>query len=81
MRPVIGPEVEQASPETDVVVHQDVGSAFCDEFGCGDSGHVRTAADTIHDKEDVRLSSGFCSKLSTLTEMSGLLGKGIGRTA
>lgn len=36
---VMGPEDEQASPETDVVVHQDVVSAFFDEIGSGNNGH------------------------------------------
>lgn len=39
--------------QRDVTVHQDVIGAFGDEFSCGDSEHVHTAAETVYVKEDV----------------------------
>ena len=48
----------RATPEKDVAVHHDVGSAFCGEFSCCQSEHTRAAAETIREKEDVRISSG-----------------------
>ena len=47
-------------PERGVAVQQDVGSAFCGEFGCCDSEHVRTAAETIREENYLRSSSGPC---------------------
>ena len=58
MRSVIVQKGGCASSERDVAVHQDVGGAFCGEFGCGDSEHVRAAAEAIREKVDVRVSSG-----------------------
>ena len=49
----------RVSPKRDIAFHHDVGSAFCGEFGCGDSEHICAAAETIREKEDVRISSSL----------------------
>ena len=82
LRSVIGQEGGRAPPERDVAVHQDIGVTFSGEFGCSDSEHVRAAAEAIREKEDVSVSSGRGRqgrKESTLAEIPGLLGKGIGK--
>ena len=56
MRSVIGQKGGRASPERDLVVHQDVGSAFCGEFGSGDREYVRMANETVREQEEVRVS-------------------------
>ena len=58
MRSVIGPEGGRASSERDVTVHHDIGGAFCGEVCHCDSEHVRTAAEAVHEEEDVGVSSG-----------------------
>lgn len=45
-------------PRDGLVVYQDVGGAVCGKFGCGDSEHVRVAAEAIREEEDVRVSMG-----------------------
>lgn len=50
---VIGQKAGRASPEMDITVHQSSGSDFGCEFSCGNREHVRTAAKTICDEEDV----------------------------
>ena len=60
LRSVIRKAGGRSTQEKDVAIHQDVDSAVCGEFGCGDSEHVRTAAERIRKEEDVRISSGRC---------------------
>ena len=59
LRSFIGQKGGRATPETDVAVHQDVGDSpgLSGEFGCDGSEHVRTGAETIREKENVRVSS------------------------
>lgn len=40
-------------PKRDVAVHQDLGSVFSRESGCGESEHGRTVAKTMYEDEDV----------------------------
>ena len=58
LRSVIGQEGGWASPERDVTVHQDIGSAHCGEFCRCDSEHIRTAAEAVCEEEDIGVSSG-----------------------
>lgn len=52
-RSIVEYEGGRVSPETDVRVHQDVGSATYCKIGYGGSGHVLRAAETIHEEEDI----------------------------
>ena len=54
---VVGQEGGRVTPESDVAVNQDVHSAYCGEFSCGDSEHIHTAAETAREKEDIEVSS------------------------
>ena len=56
--PVVGQEGGRATPERNVAVNQDVPSVFCVEFSCGNIEHVRTAAETVREKEDIKVSPG-----------------------
>lgn len=57
LRPVVGQEGGRASLVKNVAVRQDVVGAFGSEFDCNDSEHVRMAAETIREEEDVNVSS------------------------
>ena len=56
--PVVGQEGGRATPERNVAVNQDVPSVFCVQFSCGNIEHVRTAAETVREKDDIKVSSG-----------------------
>lgn len=39
------------------MVHHEIGSAFGEQFGCGDSKHVRRAGETVREEDGIRISS------------------------
>lgn len=54
----VGDEVRRKPPQCDVPVNEDVGGAFCGEFGGSNTEHVITVAKTIGETQDVRDIAG-----------------------